>query len=63
MKLVSSIEAATRSRLLTVTVDTLLREVARLLSSEQISLVVVCDQAGLMVSVVTKTNIVRQIGH
>ena len=63
MKLVSSIEAATRSRLLTVTVDTLLREVARLLSSEQISLVVVCDQAGLMVGVVTKTNIVRQIGH
>lgn len=62
-KLVSSIEAATRSRLLTVTVDTLLPEVARLLSSTNISLVVVCDQAGLMVGVVTKTNIVRQIGH
>ena len=62
-KLVSSIEAATRSRLLTVTIDTLLREVARLLSSTQISLVVVCDQAGLMVGVITKTNIVRQIGH
>ena len=62
-KLVSSIEAQTRSRLITVTVDTLLREVARLLSSTQISLVVVCDQAGLMVGVVTKTNIVRQIGH
>ena len=60
-KLVSSIDAATRSRLLTVTVDTLLREVARLLSSTQISLVVVCDQTGLMVGVVTKTNIVRQI--
>ena len=62
-KLVSSIEAATRSRLRMVTVDTLLQEVARLLSSTQISLVVVCDQAGVMVGVVTKTNLVRQIGH
>ena len=34
-----------------------------MLSSTQISLVVVCDQAGSMVGVVTKTNIVRQIGH
>ncbi len=62
-KLISSIEAATRSRLLTVAVDTLLQEVARLLSSTQISLVVVCDQAGAMAGVVTKTDIVRQIGH
>ena len=62
-KLVSSIEAATLSRLRVVTVDTLLLEVARLLSSTQISLVVVCDQAGVMVGVVTKTNLVRQIGH
>ena len=62
-KLVSSIEAAMRSRRLTGSVDTSVREVARLLSSTQISLVVVCDQAGLMVGVVTKTNIVRQIGH
>ena len=60
-KLVSSIDVVTRSRLLTVTVDTLLREVARLLTNTHISLVVVCDQAGLMVGVVTKTNIVRQI--
>ena len=61
-KLVSSIEAATRSRLRTVAVDALLPEVARLLSNTQISLVVVCDQAGAMVGVVTKTDIVRQIG-
>ncbi|QNK72764.1 CBS domain-containing protein [Variovorax sp. PAMC28562] len=60
-KLVSSIEAATRSRLRTVTVDALLREVARLLSNTQISLVVVCDEAGAMAGVVTKTDIVRQI--
>jgi CBS domain-containing protein len=62
-KLVSSIEAATRSRLVTVSVGTLLREVARLLCNTQISLVVVCDQAGAMAGVVTKTDIVRQIGY
>lgn len=61
-KLVSSIEGATRSRLAVVGDDTLLLEVARLLSDTQISLVVVCDAAGVMVGVITKTNIVRQIG-
>ena len=62
-KLVSSIEAATRSRLAVVADDTLLLEVARLLSNTQISLVVVCDAAGVMVGVITKTDIARQIGH
>ena len=62
-KLVSSIEVATRSRLAVVDSGALLLEVARLLSGTQISLVVVCDTAGLMVGVITKTNIVQQIGH
>lgn len=62
-KLVSSIEAATRSRLAVVKDDALLLDVARLLSDTQISLIVVCDTAGLMVGIITKTNIVRQIGH
>ena len=62
-KLVSSIEGATRSRLAVVGDDTLLLEVARLLSDTQISLVVVCDAAGVMVGVITKTNIVRQVAH
>lgn len=62
-KLVSSIDAATRSRLAVVNDGTVLLEVARLLSNTQISLVVVCDAAGAMVGVITKTNIVRQIGH
>ena len=61
-KLVSSIEGATRSRLAVVGDDTLLLKVAQLLSDTQISLVVVCDAAGVMVGVITKTNIVRQIG-
>lgn len=59
---VSSIDAATRSRLAVASDTILLLEVARLLSDTQISLVVVCDAAGLMVGVVTKTDIVRKIG-
>ncbi len=62
-KLVSNIAAAARSRLLAVQADMPLREVARLLSSTQISLAVVCDQEGTMIGVVTKSDIVRQIGH
>ena len=62
-KLVSSIEAATRSRLVVAREGTLLLEVARLLSDTQISLVVVCNSVGAMVGVITKTNIVQQIGH
>ncbi len=62
-KLVSSLEAATRMRLAVVGDSALLLEAARLLSETQISLVVVCDAVGAMVGVITKTNIVRQIGH
>ena len=62
-KQVSSIATAARSRLLTVRADALLREVAKLLSSTQISLVVVCDHEQRMIGVVTKSDIVRQIGH
>ena len=49
-KLVSSIDAATRSRLTVVGDGTLLLEVARPLSDTQISLVVVCDAVGAMES-------------
>lgn len=62
-KLVRSIDAAIRSRLAVVRDNALLLEVARLLSDTQISLVIVCDANGAMVGVITKTNIVRQIGH
>jgi CBS domain-containing protein len=60
--LVSSIEAVTRSRLVTVGLDTRLVEVAALLSARQISLVVVCDAAGASVGVITETILVRQLG-
>jgi predicted transcriptional regulator len=62
-KLVSSIDAVAHSRLVTISGDALLVDVAKLLSDTQISLVVVCDSAGAMVGVITKTNIVQQIGR
>ncbi len=59
---VSVIDAVTRSRLLTVEVDALLVEVAALLSSAQISTVVVCDSAGLPVGTITESVLVRHLG-
>ena len=60
---VSKIDALTRSRLTTIGADALLVDVAKLLSDTHISLVVVCDSHGVMVGVITKTNIVQQIGR
>jgi CBS domain-containing protein len=60
--LISSVMDVARSRLLKVGVDTLLAEVATLLSSSQISLVVVCDASGSVVGVITETVLVRQLG-
>ena len=62
-KLVSSIGTTTRSRLATVCIDTLLVNVAKLLSGTHISLVVVCNHDGIMVGIISKTNIVQQVGH
>ena len=62
-KLVSSIDAVIRSRLLTISANALLVNAAKLLSDTQISLVVVCNSAGAMVGVITKTDIVREIGR
>lgn len=59
---VSSIGAVARSRLLTVSAQTLLVEVAALLSSAQISVVVVCDVAGAAVGIITETVLVRRLG-
>jgi len=59
---VSGVEAVTRSRLLTVAADALLVEVAALLSGAQISVVVVCDAAGVAVGVITETTLVRRLG-
>ena len=59
---VSALEAVARSRLLTVRMDALLAEVAALLSNAQISVVVVCDAAGLPMGIITETILVKQLG-
>lgn len=60
---VRQIDAVVRSRLLTVSADTLLVDVASQLSETHIGLLVVCDSLGNMVGIITKTNIVRQISR
>lgn len=62
-KLVSSIDAVTRSRLVTIGVKATLVDAAKMLSDTQIGLVIICDADGAMVGVITKTDIVRQFGH
>ncbi len=56
-------DAVARSRLVTIGADAFLADAARLLSNTQTSLVVVCNSDGTMAGVITKTNIVEQIGH
>lgn len=59
---VNSMAAMTHSRLLTVGIDSLLVEVAALLSNAKISLVVVCDAAGLPVGTIAETVLIRHLG-
>lgn len=51
-----------RERLVTIGESALLMEAAKLLGDRQTNLVVVCDDGGAMVGVVTKTDVVRRIG-
>ena len=60
--LVNSIEAVARKRLVTIGADASLADVAKLLSAAKISLVIVCHSDRAMAGVVTKSDIVRQIG-
>jgi len=52
-----------RARLATVNAGGLLIEAARLLSGPQFNLVVVCDDAGKMAGVISKTDVVGRISH
>lgn len=52
-----------RSRLVTIGANASLRDAAKLLSSTQIGLVVVCGCDGAMVGVVTKTDVIRHFSH
>ena len=62
-KLVSSIEATTKLRLATTSTDTILQDVAKLLTGTQVSLVVVCTATGAMAGVITKTILVQHIAQ
>jgi CBS domain-containing protein len=59
---VSSLSDVANSRLLRVSTDTVLTEVAAMLSSSQNSLLVVCDAVGSVAGVITETMLVRQLG-
>jgi CBS domain-containing protein len=59
---VSSIESVARSSLLTMTSNSLLVELAALLSSAQISVVLVSDDAGTPLGTITETCLVRHLG-
>lgn len=58
---VSAIEAAASSRLLTVASNTMLVEVAAMLSSARISVVVVCDAEGTALGTITETVLVSRL--
>lgn len=49
--------------LVTITTDALVREAAILLAQPEVNLVVVCRHDGTMAGVVTKTDVVNQIGQ
>jgi CBS domain-containing protein len=50
-------------RLITIRDDALLADAAKLLSSTHKALLVVCNPDGVMVGVISKTDVVRQIAH
>jgi CBS domain-containing protein len=61
--LVESILPIALKRLSTIRADASLTDAAKLLCDTHISLVVVCSPDGVMVGVMTKTDVVRQIAH
>ena len=63
MILVERMLPVARERLVTIRDDALLMMAARLLDGRHINLVVVCDNGGAMVGVITKTDVVRQMGR
>jgi len=62
-KLVSSTEAVAVSRLVAVNVNALLADVAKVLSSTHVSLVVDCNSDGTMAGVIKKRSIVKSISQ
>lgn len=60
---VERILPAARERLVTIKADALLVDAAKLLNGPQLNLVVVCDDAGKMAGIITKTDVVGRISH
>jgi CBS domain-containing protein len=60
---VESILAIAKQRMMTVQAHATLVDAARLLSGTHRALLVVCDNAGVMVGVITKTDVVRQVAE
>ena len=60
---VHQIDALSRSRLVTVSLQTSLLLAAQSLLDAQIGLLVVCNPDGVMVGVISKTDIIRHISH
>ena len=60
---VASILSVARERLVTIQADAFLTEAARLLGDTHRALLVVCNSKGTVTSVITKTDIVRQVAR
>src|SRR5690606_11684045 len=60
---VDRILALAQERLVTINANGLLIEAAKLLNGPQFNLVVVCDDAGKMTGVISKTDVVGRISH
>lgn len=63
MRQVQRLLPTAQDRLVTININGLLIDAARLLNSPQSNLVVVCDDNGSLAGVITKTDIVAQISR
>lgn len=63
MRLVEATLDSARQRLVTISEGAPLIEAARLLREPGSDIVVVCNSDGVLVGVITKTDVVRQISH
>lgn len=63
MTLIRAILPTVKEQLVTINSDAPLVDAARLLSKRHTNLVIVCDADGLIIGVITKADVVKQISH
>jgi CBS domain-containing protein len=63
LRKVDEVLPAAQARLVTVKASALLIDAAKLLDGPKFNLVVVCDDAGKMAGVISKTDVVSRISH